>query len=111
MHAAVMYGKLTKLYYKTKSSIGGLWVSYYMRCYQASHPSTMVGDYRLSFFLVNLSVFSSSEVTNLMYEKILRDPLVFGPEIGTQARSVLTGLLTRDPTCRLGANGADTIKK
>jgi serum/glucocorticoid-regulated kinase 2 len=46
-----------------------------------------------------------------MYEKILRDPLVFGPEIGTQARSVLTGLLTRDPTCRLGANGADTIKK
>jgi serum/glucocorticoid-regulated kinase 2 len=46
-----------------------------------------------------------------MYEKILQDPLVFGPEIGTQARSILTGLLTRDPAHRLGVNGAEDIKK
>jgi len=51
------------------------------------------------------------EVTDTMYEKILQDPLVFGPEIGSQARSILTGLLTRDPAHRLGVNGADEIKK
>ena len=46
-----------------------------------------------------------------MYQKILQNPLVFGDEIGSQARSILTGLLTRDPTRRLGVNGADEIKK
>lgn len=46
-----------------------------------------------------------------MYQKILNDPLVFGPEIGTDARSILTGLLTRDPTHRLGVNGAAEIKR
>lgn len=46
-----------------------------------------------------------------MYEKILRDPLVFGDDIGASARSILTGLLTRDPTQRLGVNGAEEIKK
>jgi hypothetical protein len=43
--------------------------------------------------------------------KILDDPLLFGPEIGTEARNILTGLLTRDPARRLGANGAKEIKK
>ncbi|EIN12732.1 Pkinase-domain-containing protein [Punctularia strigosozonata HHB-11173 SS5] len=51
------------------------------------------------------------EVTDKMYEKILRNPLLFGDEIGAEARSVLTGLITRDPTQRLGVNGADEIKK
>ncbi|KAK0201832.1 kinase-like domain-containing protein [Desarmillaria ectypa] len=51
------------------------------------------------------------EITDKMYEKILRDPLVFGPEIGGEAESILTGLLNRDPTQRLGVNGADEIKK
>jgi len=51
------------------------------------------------------------EVTDRMYEKILQDPLVFGPEIGSEARSILTGLLTRDPSRRLGVNGAEEIKK
>ncbi|KAF8645144.1 hypothetical protein AX16_007972 [Volvariella volvacea WC 439] len=51
------------------------------------------------------------EVTDKMYEKILHDPLVFGPEIGPEARSILTGLLNRDPTRRLGVNGAEEIKK
>ena len=46
-----------------------------------------------------------------MYQKILQNPLVFGDEIGSHARSILTGLLTRDPTKRLGVNGADEIKK
>ena len=51
------------------------------------------------------------EVTDKMYQKILQDPLVFGPEIGEQARSILTGLLNRDPSKRLGTNGAEEIRK
>ncbi|KAF7344694.1 Non-specific serine/threonine protein kinase [Mycena venus] len=51
------------------------------------------------------------EVTDRMYEKILYDPLVFGPEIGADARSILTALLQRDLTQRLGVNGAAEIKK
>ncbi|KAF8895323.1 AGC/Akt protein kinase [Infundibulicybe gibba] len=51
------------------------------------------------------------ESTDMMYQKILNDPLVFGPEISTEARSILVGLLTRDPARRLGVNGADEIKK
>lgn len=46
-----------------------------------------------------------------MYKKILNDPLVFGPDISSEARSILTGLLTRDPTKRLGVNGAEQIRK
>ncbi|KAG8762699.1 AGC protein kinase Gad8 [Ceratobasidium sp. 428] len=51
------------------------------------------------------------ENTNEMYRKILQDPLRFGDEIGPDARTLLTGLLTRDPTARLGVNGAEDIKK
>ncbi|KAG5648339.1 hypothetical protein DXG03_004911 [Asterophora parasitica] len=51
------------------------------------------------------------EVTDDMYRKILNDPLNFGPEIESEARSVLTGLLTRDPSRRLGVNGAEEIKR
>ncbi|KAK2465353.1 hypothetical protein APHAL10511_002707 [Amanita phalloides] len=51
------------------------------------------------------------EVTDKMYEKILNDPLVFGPEFSSEARSILTGLLNRDPKRRLGVNGADEIKR
>ncbi|KAK7677768.1 Serine/threonine protein kinase, AGC [Cerrena zonata] len=50
------------------------------------------------------------ENTDVMYQKILNDPLVFGDEISPQARSILTKLLDRDPTRRLGVNGADEIK-
>lgn len=46
-----------------------------------------------------------------MYEKILRDPLVFPDEVAASARSILTGLLTRDPAQRLGVNGAEEIKR
>jgi serum/glucocorticoid-regulated kinase 2 len=51
------------------------------------------------------------EVTDKMYQKILSDPLTFGPDIGTEARSILTSLLNRDPSKRLGVNGAEEIKK
>lgn len=46
-----------------------------------------------------------------MFEKILNDPLRFGEEFSPEACSILTGLLNRDPTRRLGAKGADEIKR
>ncbi|KAF9242535.1 kinase-like domain-containing protein [Melanogaster broomeanus] len=51
------------------------------------------------------------EVTDRMYQKILTDPLVFGPDTGAEATSILKSLLNRDPTRRLGVNGAEEIKK
>ncbi|KAF9643504.1 Pkinase-domain-containing protein [Thelephora ganbajun] len=51
------------------------------------------------------------EVTDKMYKKILHNPLVFGDEISPLARSILTGLLNRDPSQRLGVNGAEEIKR
>ena len=52
------------------------------------------------------------ENTNEMYRKILSDPLHFpGPEIvPPAARDLLTRLLDRDATRRLGSNGAAEIK-
>lgn len=46
-----------------------------------------------------------------MYHKILNDPLQFSDFVGPDARSLLTGLLTRDSSQRLGLNGAEEIKK
>lgn len=45
-----------------------------------------------------------------MYRKILQDPLRFPEEVGAEARSLLVGLLNRDPSQRLGVNGALDIK-
>ena len=52
------------------------------------------------------------ENTNDMYRKILAEPLHFpGPEIvPPAARDLLQKLLDRDPTKRLGVNGAAEIK-
>ncbi|KAK4687783.1 serum/glucocorticoid-regulated kinase 2, partial [Tremellales sp. Uapishka_1] len=50
------------------------------------------------------------ENTNEMYRKILSDPLRFPEEVGSEARSLLTQLLDRDPSRRLGVNGAQDIK-
>ncbi|KAK9459605.1 kinase-like domain-containing protein [Lipomyces oligophaga] len=50
------------------------------------------------------------ENTNDMYRKILQEPLRFPEEMDKDARSLLTGLLNRDPNKRLGANGAEEIK-
>ncbi|KAF8657583.1 hypothetical protein AX16_002166 [Volvariella volvacea WC 439] len=51
------------------------------------------------------------ENVNIMYQRILSDPLHFPPDISAEARSVMTGLLQRDPTKRLGANGGEEIKR
>jgi serum/glucocorticoid-regulated kinase 2 len=45
-----------------------------------------------------------------MYRKILSDPLRFPDEVGSEARSLLVQLLDRDPSKRLGVNGAQEIK-
>ena len=50
------------------------------------------------------------ENTNEMYRKILSDPLRFPEEVGSEARSLLTVLLDRDPARRLGVRGAQDIK-
>lgn len=52
------------------------------------------------------------ENTNIMYRKILQEPLSFpGPEVvPPAARDLLSRLLERDPQARLGANGAAEIK-
>ncbi|KAH7869799.1 Pkinase-domain-containing protein [Lentinula edodes] len=48
---------------------------------------------------------------NTMYQRILTDPLNFPPDMPSEARSVMTGLLQRDPAKRLGANGGEEIKR
>ncbi len=45
-----------------------------------------------------------------MYRKILEDPLRFPDDVDKEARHLLTGLLTRDPTKRLGSGGATEIR-
>jgi serum/glucocorticoid-regulated kinase 2 len=62
-----------------------------------------------NFQLTGLPPFYD-ENTNEMYRKILSDPLRFPDECGTEARSLLTALLNRDPARRLGVNGAQEIK-
>ncbi|RXW24432.1 hypothetical protein EST38_g1404 [Candolleomyces aberdarensis] len=51
------------------------------------------------------------ENTDKMYEHILNKPLEFGDEFSSEARAILTGLLNRDPSRRLGVNGAEDIKR
>ena len=50
------------------------------------------------------------ENTNDMYRKILQEPLRFPDDMDREARSLLIGLLDRDPQKRLGINGAAEIK-
>ncbi|KAK9367189.1 kinase-like domain-containing protein [Lipomyces kononenkoae] len=50
------------------------------------------------------------ENTNEMYRKILQDPLRFPDDIDKDAKSLLIGLLNRDPKQRLGGNGPAEIK-
>jgi len=51
------------------------------------------------------------ENVNVMYQRILRDPLLFPPDMSHDAKSVMTGLLQRDPSRRLGHNGGEEIKR
>jgi len=46
-----------------------------------------------------------------MYQRILTDPLNFPPGMPPEAKSVMTGLLQRDPARRLGNNGGEEIKQ
>ncbi|ODV92002.1 hypothetical protein CANCADRAFT_30275 [Tortispora caseinolytica NRRL Y-17796] len=50
------------------------------------------------------------ENTNVMYRKILQDVLLFPSDMDKDATVILTGLLTRDPSRRLGVNGSAEIK-
>lgn len=46
-----------------------------------------------------------------MYQRILTDPLHFPSDMSQEAKSVMVGLLQRDPSKRLGANGGEEIKR
>ncbi|KZT28827.1 Pkinase-domain-containing protein [Neolentinus lepideus HHB14362 ss-1] len=59
--------------------------------------------------LVGLPPFYD-ESTDITYQKILESPLTFPDHISPLSKSILIGLLTRDPTKRLGVNGAEEIK-
>lgn len=47
---------------------------------------------------------------NVMYQKILSGELRFPQYITEEAKSLLEGLLTRDPALRLGTKGGDEVK-
>lgn len=51
------------------------------------------------------------ENVNIMYQRILSDPLNFPPDVSPDAKNLMIGLLQRDPTRRLGAGGAEEIKR
>ena len=77
------------------------WSPTVLRWYRpSSHGGRIVPD-----------VTRTIETPDVMYQKILHNPLVFSDHINPDARSILTGLLQRDPTKRLGVNGAEEIKK
>lgn len=50
------------------------------------------------------------ENVNEMYRKILQDPLRFPEDMDREAKSLIQGLLERNPEKRLGVNGAAEIK-
>eukprot|EP00698_Gefionella_okellyi_P006075 TRINITY_DN15541_c0_g1_i1.p1 TRINITY_DN15541_c0_g1~~TRINITY_DN15541_c0_g1_i1.p1 ORF type:complete len:377 (+),score=64.45 TRINITY_DN15541_c0_g1_i1:36-1166(+) len=56
--------------------------------------------------LTGLPPFYSQNV-NVMYERILQGELKFPPYLSSEARSLLTGLLQRDPALRLGGGVSD----
>lgn len=48
---------------------------------------------------------------NKMYQRILHDVIRFPGDMSHDAKRLIAALLERDPTKRLGANGADEIKR
>ena len=48
---------------------------------------------------------------NIIYKRILQDPLQFPPDMPAEAQSLITQLLQRNPAQRLGANGGEEIKR
>jgi len=61
-------------------------------------------------FLTGLPPFYDQDV-NKMYQRILHDVIRFPEDMSHDARRLIAALLQRDPTQRLGANGADEIKR
>lgn len=59
--------------------------------------------------LTGLPPFYAQNV-NVMYQKILSGELRFPNFISEEAKSLLEGLLTRDPALRLGSKGGDEVK-
>jgi len=59
--------------------------------------------------LTGLPPFYAQNV-NVMYQKILSGELRFPAHISEEAKSLLEGLLTRDPALRLGSKGGDDVK-
>jgi len=59
--------------------------------------------------LTGLPPFYAQNV-NVMYQKILSGELRFPQYISEDAKSLLEGLLTRDPAVRLGTKGGDEVK-
>jgi hypothetical protein len=51
-----------------------------------------------------LTPFPHTGIIDKMYKKILRDALLFPDEVSPSARSILTGLLTRDLAKSQGVN-------
>ena len=99
---------------QTRRLIGGRLVCCCTRCWLGCPPSMMVrltSPYRNTSFHLTFIPHLSAESTDKMYKKILHNPLIFGDEISPLARSILTGLLNRDPSQRLGVNGAEEIKR
>ena len=72
--------------------------------------SVHLGDNTLMFLQTGLPPFYDENV-NAMYQRIMSDPLVFPPDMPSDARSVMTGLLQRDPSKRLGSGGGEEIKR
>jgi serum/glucocorticoid-regulated kinase 2 len=76
----------------------------------------MVGVPRFRILVLNGAMQTGlppfyDENVNTMYRRILTDPLNFPLDMPSEARSVMTGLLQRDPSKRLGAHGSEEIKK
>lgn len=46
-----------------------------------------------------------------MYQRILSDPLHFPGDMSEEARGVISALLQRDPSRRLGNSGGEEIKR
>lgn len=97
-------------------STGGPSASSFTRCSRVSRLSTRRTLTRCirkcvwSFPSPLLSSFFLHSCLTPPCPQILTDPLRFGDEISPDARSLLTGLLTRDPQQRLGVTGAESIR-
>lgn len=59
--------------------------------------------------LTSLPPFYDEDVS-VMYKKILEDPLIFPSDMDSVTKDLISKLLNRDPTQRLGYHGVSEIK-